>query len=62
MISELLQAIALAMVIEGLYYALMPDKAQEAMRRLCSVPASVLSTAGMILALFGTVCVILLRR
>ena len=42
MISELLQAIALAMVIEGLYYALMPDKAQEAMRRLCSVPASVL--------------------
>lgn len=62
MISELLQAIALAMVIEGLYYALMPDKAQEAMRRLCSVPAFVLSTAGMILALFGTVCVILLRR
>ena len=62
MISELLQAIALAMVIEGLYYALMPDKAQEAMRRLCSVPASVLSTAGMILALLGTVCVILLRR
>ncbi len=60
--GELLQAIALAMVIEGLYYALAPDKAQEAMRRLSSVPPAVLSTAGMILALFGTVCVILLRR
>ena len=60
--GEMLQAVAAAIVIEGLYYALSPEKAQEAMRRLSSVPPSVLSTAGMIMALFGTVCIVLLRR
>lgn len=60
--TDLLQAIALAMIIEGLYYALAPEKAQAAMRRMASVPPSVLCTAGVILALFGTGCVVLLRR
>ncbi len=49
--QDLIVACMMAFVIEGIYYALAPEKAQEAMRKLSQIEPDMLRKAGIIVAI-----------
>lgn len=59
--TDLLTALALVLVIEGLMYALFPDQLKRMMVTILSVPASTLRVAGLSAAVIGLGIVWLLR-
>lgn len=60
--QDLLVAIGMAFVLEGLFYASAPEKAQDMMRELIALPPEVLRKAGLIVAAIAVVAIILIRR
>ncbi len=59
---ELLTALCLVLVIEGLLYALFPDAMRRAMAQVLALPASTLRTAGLAAASLGVALLWLLRQ
>lgn len=59
---ELGLAIAIVFVCEGLFYTLAPDRARALMREISDMPPEALRTAGMLLALVGSLLLLMLRR
>lgn len=59
--TDLLVALALAMVIEGLLYALFPEGMKRLMRRLLTLPSEQVRSAGLVFAAVGVGVVWLLR-
>ena len=59
--TDLVTALALVLVIEGLMYALFPDHLKRMMVTIMSVPASTLRVAGLTAAIVGVGIVWLLR-
>lgn len=55
-------AFFLTFVIEGLYYAVFPEKAQKTMRDLLDMPPEMLRKAGLLLAVIGVLFVSVIRR
>jgi len=55
-------ALALVLVIEGVLYALFPDRMKRIAARAMLVPPQSLRIAGLVAALLGVVLVWLLRR
>lgn len=60
--QDLAAAFALALVIEGLFYALAPSAAQKMMARMQSMLPEQLRRAGLLVAAAGVVLITLLRR
>ena len=60
--SDLWTALALVLVIEGLFYALFPGLMKRAMASILEVPAETLRFAGLVVAVFGVGLVWLLRN
>lgn len=58
---DFLTAIALAMVIEGVAYALFPDKMKQMMVRALALPPSVLRLGGLAAAVLGVLLVAIVR-
>ena len=59
--TDLLVALGLAMVIEGLLYALFPEGMKRLMERLLSLPSEQVRSAGLFFAAVGVGLVWLLR-
>lgn len=59
--SEFLTALALAMVIEGLLYALFPNGMKKAMLHMLAQPLNSVRMMGLLLAAIGVFCVWLIR-
>lgn len=59
--QDLAVAFALTFVIEGIFYALAPEKAQAMMRELIGLDPETLRKAGLLIALIGVVFVVMLR-
>ncbi|MDJ0946065.1 MAG: DUF2065 domain-containing protein [Kiloniellales bacterium] len=59
--TELLTALALVLVIEGLAWALFPDQIRRALGKLAEVPPEVLRGGGLVTAALGALFVWLLR-
>lgn len=59
--QDLLTALALVLVIEGLLYAAFPDAARRALAVLLSQPASTVRVAGLAAAVVGVALVSLIR-
>ena len=59
--QDLIVACVMAFVIEGIYYALAPEKAQEAMRMMSQVEPDVLRKAGMIAAMLGVMLITMIK-
>ncbi len=59
--KDLIIACLLAFVIEGIYYALMPEKAQEAMRKMADVKPDILRTAGILIAIVAVVLIMMIK-
>jgi uncharacterized protein YjeT (DUF2065 family) len=55
-------AIGLVLVIEGVLFALLPGKAQEAMRQAAETPADMLRVVGLVSAVVGVIVIWLGRR
>ena len=58
---DLIVACMMAFVIEGVYYALMPEKAQEAMRKLSEIEPDLLRKAGILVAIFGVMIITMIK-
>ncbi|MBR4126387.1 MAG: DUF2065 domain-containing protein [Alphaproteobacteria bacterium] len=58
---DLIVACMMAFVIEGVYYALMPEKAQEAMRKLSEIDPDLLRKAGVLVAVFGVMIITMIK-
>jgi uncharacterized protein YjeT (DUF2065 family) len=59
--SELFTALALALAIEGMLYALFPDAMKRFMAQALEAPEQVLRTAGLIAAIAGVAVIALIR-
>lgn len=59
--TDLLTALALVLVIEGLLLAVFADRLELLMARLCEVPPEVLRISGLVSALLGLFVVWLIR-
>lgn len=59
--QDLIVACLMAFVIEGVYYALAPEKAQEAMRMMSEVEPEVLRKAGLIAAIIGVMIITMIK-
>lgn len=59
--QDLAVAFALTFVIEGIFYALAPEKAQGMMRELSSLEPEMLRKAGLIIAFIGVIFVLIIR-
>ena len=59
--QDLIVACLMAFVIEGIYYALAPEKAQEAMRRLSQIEPDMLRKAGIIAAIIGVMVITMIK-
>lgn len=59
--QDLAVAFALTFVIEGIFYALSPEKAQDVMRELIDMDPELLRKAGLLIAMIGLIFVIMLR-
>lgn len=59
--TDLLVALGLAMVIEGLLYALFPEGMKRLMQRLLMLPSEQVRSAGLVFAAVGVGVVWLLR-
>lgn len=55
-------ALGLVLVIEGVLFALMPGRAQEAMRSAAETPADILRMVGLASAVAGVIVIWLARR
>lgn len=55
--AELLTAVAMVLVIEGVLYALLPEKMQGMMRQMIDMPPSQLRAAGLVAACIGVLAV-----
>lgn len=60
--KDLAAAFALVFVMEGLFYAIAPEKAQAMMKELIALPPELLRKAGLIVAAIGVIWIILIRR
>jgi hypothetical protein len=60
--TDLLAAIGLVLVIEGVLFALLPGKAQEAMRAAADTQADMLRIIGLVCAVAGVIVIWLARR
>ena len=60
-IGDLATALALVLVIEGLFYALLPGQVKRMMVAVLSVPEGVLRLAGLLAAVLGLMIVVALR-
>lgn len=61
MTSDIVTALALVLVIEGLIYALFPEAMQRMMARLMSIAPASLRSAGLVSAVAGVGIVWLIR-
>jgi len=61
MFPDLLTALALVLVIEGLIYALFPDAMKRMMASIIPLPSSSIRSAGLFAAIVGLVLIWLLR-
>ncbi len=61
MLTDLLTALALVLVIEGVVYSLFPAAMKRLMNQVLGLPASDLRAAGLIAAILGVGLVWLLR-
>lgn len=59
--SDLLTALALVLVIEGVIYALFPSTMQRMMAAVIELPPTVLRSGGLIAAILGVLAVWLIR-
>ncbi|MDD9876165.1 MAG: DUF2065 domain-containing protein [Magnetovibrio sp.] len=59
--TDLLTAVAMAIALEGIAYALFPDAMKRMMAIALEQPAANLRTAGLVAAVFGVGCVWLIR-
>lgn len=59
--SDLLTALALVLVIEGLLYAVFPEQMKRAVAAIMSIPAGTLRIAGLAAAVVGVGIVWLVR-
>ncbi len=59
---DFLAALGLVLVIEGILFALLPGKAQEAMRAAAETPAEILRIVGLVSAVVGVIVIWLARR
>lgn len=59
--QDLIVACMMAFVIEGIYYALAPEKAQEAMRKLSQIEPDMLRKAGIIVAIVGVMVITVIK-
>jgi len=59
---DLATAVALILVIEGIFYALLPEAMKRLAVRTTQMPAQTLRVAGLAAACFGVVLVWLLRH
>ncbi|HTZ37122.1 MAG TPA: DUF2065 domain-containing protein [Stellaceae bacterium] len=62
MMRDLLTALALILVIEGIAYALLPDLMRRLAARATAMPAQALRLAGLAAACLGVILVWALRR
>jgi uncharacterized protein len=60
--TDFLVAIGLVLVIEGVLFALLPGKAQEAMRQAAETPADMLRIVGLVSAVAGVIVIWVARR
>ena len=60
--TDLLTAIALAIAIEGVLYAVFPEAMKKFMVQVLNQPDNVLRTAGLTALFAGVACVWLIRR
>jgi uncharacterized protein YjeT (DUF2065 family) len=60
--TDFVVAIGLVLVIEGVLFALLPGKAQEAMRQAAETPADMLRIVGLVSAVVGVIVIWLGRR
>ena len=60
--SDLASALALAIAIEGILYALFPDGMKRMMASVFEMPSAQLRTAGLAAAVLGVALVWLIRR
>ena len=60
--QDLVVACLMAFVIEGIYYALAPEKAQEAMRKLSQIEPDMLRKAGIIVAIIGVMMITIIKE
>lgn len=58
---DLLTALALLLVIEGLLYAAFPDGMRRVLEQMMTVPAHMLRSGGLVAAVVGIGCLWLLR-
>lgn len=59
--ADLITALGLALVLEGVFYALFPDAARRMMAYVLSSPVSHLRRAGLIAVVIGVIIVGLVR-
>lgn len=59
--QDLAVAFALTFVLEGIYYALAPEKAQSMMRELSALDPEMLRKAGLLIAFIGVIAVVMIR-
>ncbi len=59
--QDLAVAFALTFVLEGIYYALAPEKAQSMMRELSTLDPEMLRKAGLLIAFIGVIAVVMIR-
>ena len=59
--QDLVVACLMAFVIEGIYYVLAPEKAQEAMRKLSQIEPDMLRKAGIIVAIIGVMMITIIK-
>lgn len=60
--TDFVVAIGLVLVIEGVLFALLPGKAQEAMRQAAETPADMLRIVGLVSAVAGVIVIWVGRR
>jgi hypothetical protein len=61
MTTDIMTALALVLVIEGLIYALFPETMQRMMERLMVIPPASLRSGGLMVAIIGVGVVWLIR-
>ena len=59
--QDLAVAFSLTFFIEGIFYALAPEKVQAMMRELIALDPETLRKAGLLVALIGVIFVVMLR-
>ena len=59
--QDLIIACIMAFVIEGIYYALFPEKAQEMMRIISEMEPDVLRKAGIAAAIVGVIIIAMIK-